>query len=104
MALSTAVFVGEAQKWIPDLMERAQKLVVNAGDQPNTDVGPVISKASQERVERLIQSGINEGADCILDGRGVTVAGYEKGNFVGPTILANVTPDMECYREEIFGP
>jgi len=104
MALSTAIFVGEAQKWIPDLIERTQKLVVNAGDQAGADVGPVISKAAKERTERLIQSGIDQGADCIVDGRGVVVPGYENGNFVGPTILANVTPDMECYKEEIFGP
>jgi len=104
MALSTAVFVGEAQKWIPDLVERTEKLVVNSGDQPNTDVGPVISKASLERVERLIQSGIDQGATCDLDGRGVSVPGFESGNFVGPTILSNVTPNMECYTEEIFGP
>jgi len=104
MALSTAVFVGDAQQWIPDLIERTEKLTINAGDQPNTDVGPVISPAAKERIESLIQSGIDEGASCVLDGRGVTVPGYENGNFVGPTILANVTPNMECYREEIFGP
>jgi len=104
MALSTAVFVGKAQEWIPDLIERAEKLKVDAGDKPGADVCPLISVASKERVERLVQSGIDEGASCILDGRGVSVPGYEKGNFVGPTILANVTEDMECYREEIFGP
>jgi len=104
MALSTAVFVGEAQKWIPDLVSRTEKLTINSGDQPGTDVCPLISVAAKERVERLIESGIKEGANCILDGRGVTVPGYEAGNFVGPTILADVTEDMECYREEIFGP
>lgn len=104
MALSTAVFVGDAQEWIPDLISRSQKLNVNSGDQPGADVCPLISVASKERVERLIQSGINEGASCILDGRGIKVPGYEAGNFVGPTILADVTEDMECYREEIFGP
>jgi len=104
MALSTAVFVGEAQEWIPDLIERTQKLNVNAGDQPGADVCPVISVEAKQRIERLIQSGIDEGADCIMDGRGIEVPGYPNGNFVGPTILANVTEDMECYREEIFGP
>lgn len=104
MALSTAVFVGDAQQWIPDLIERAEKLKVNSGDQPGADVCPLVSVASKERVERLVQSGIDEGASCILDGRGIKVPGYEQGNFVGPTILANVTEDMECYKEEIFGP
>jgi len=104
MALSTAIFVGEAQKWIPDLVERTQKLVVNSGDQPGADVGPLITPAAKERCEKLIQSGIDQGANCVLDGRGYVVPGYENGNFVGPTILTNVTPDMECYKEEIFGP
>lgn len=104
MALSTAVFVGEAQQWIPDLVERAKKLKVNAGHIPGTDLGPVISKQSKERIHELIESGIKEGAKCILDGRSIKVPGFEKGNFVGPTILTNVTPSMKCYKEEIFGP
>jgi len=104
MALSTAVFVGEAADWIPDLVDRAQKLKVGAGHLPDTDVGPVISPQAKDKINRLIQSGIDEGASCILDGRNVVVPGYEKGNFIGPTILSNVTTSMECYREEIFGP
>jgi len=104
MALSTAIFVGDAQKWIPDLVERTQKLVVNSGDQPGADVGPLITPAAKERCEYLIQSGIDQGANCVLDGRGYVVPGYENGNFVGPTILTNVTPEMECYKQEIFGP
>jgi malonate-semialdehyde dehydrogenase (acetylating)/methylmalonate-semialdehyde dehydrogenase len=104
MALSTAVFVGEAQDWIPDLIERTEKLTVNAGHVPGTDVCPLISKDAKNRVERLIESGVKEGASCIVDGRGIDVPDYPNGNFVGPTILSNVTEDMECYREEIFGP
>lgn len=90
MALSTAVFVGESQKWIPDLVERAKALKVNAGHIPGTDVGPVISPKSKERIHSLIQSGIDQGAKCILDGRNIVVSGFEKGNFVGPTILTDV--------------
>jgi len=104
MALSVAVMVGEARNWIPELVERAQKLNVTAGDQPGADLGPVISPQSKARIERLIQSGIDEGASVPLDGRNITVPGYEKGNFVGPTVISNVTPSMECYKEEIFGP
>lgn len=104
MALSTAIFVGDANKWVPDLVERAQKLKVNAGHVPGTDLGPVISPQSKQRIHELIESGIKEGATCVLDGRNITVKGYEKGNFVGPTILTNVTPSMKCYTEEIFGP
>lgn len=104
MALSTAIFVGESRNWIPDLAEKAKNLKVNAGHIAGTDVGPVISPAAKERIERLVESGVKEGAKLVLDGRGVKVSGYEKGNFVAPTILTGVTPKMECYREEIFGP
>lgn len=104
MALSTAVFVGEASKWIPELVARAEALKVNAGHIAGTDVGPVISPQAKKRIHGLIESGIKEGANCILDGRNVRVSGFENGNFVGPTILTDVTTSMECYREEIFGP
>ncbi|XP_065843392.1 probable methylmalonate-semialdehyde/malonate-semialdehyde dehydrogenase [acylating], mitochondrial [Oscarella lobularis] len=104
MALSTAVFVGESQKWMPELLERAKKLKVNAGDQPGADLGPLISPEAKQRVCDLVQSGADEGASIELDGRDIVVAGYEKGNFVGPTVLTNVKPNMKCYTEEIFGP
>jgi malonate-semialdehyde dehydrogenase (acetylating)/methylmalonate-semialdehyde dehydrogenase len=104
MALSTAVFVGESKEWINDLVERAKKLKVNAGHIPNTDLGPVISPESKQRICSLVESGVKEGAKLVLDGRAVKVPGYERGNFVGPTILTDVRPDMQCYKEEIFGP
>lgn len=104
MALSTAVFVGEAREWLPELVEKSKKLRVNAGHVADADLGPVISPEAKDRICHLVQKGIDEGADCILDGRDVKVSGYEQGNFVGPTILSNVSPNMTCYREEIFGP
>jgi len=104
MALSTAVFVGEARNWLPDLVDRAKKLKVNAGHEPGADLGPVISPQSKQRICDLVESGVKDGAKLLLDGRGITVPGYEKGNFVGPTILTDVKPNMKCYTEEIFGP
>ncbi|XP_052275637.1 methylmalonate-semialdehyde dehydrogenase [acylating], mitochondrial-like isoform X3 [Dreissena polymorpha] len=104
MALSTALFVGEAKKWIPELVARAKQLKVNAGHEPDADLGPLISPAAKQRVCSLIQSGVDEGAQLLLDGRNIKVPGYDKGNFVGPTILHNVKPEMKCYQEEIFGP
>ncbi|KAJ3613261.1 hypothetical protein NHX12_019511 [Muraenolepis orangiensis] len=104
MALSTAILVGEARSWLPELVERAKALRVNAGDQPGADVGPLISPQAKQRVNSLIQSGVDQGASLLLDGRNVHVKGYENGNFVGPTIISNVTPQMTCYTEEIFGP
>ncbi|KAL8060869.1 hypothetical protein ABFS82_02G052600 [Erythranthe guttata] len=104
MALSTVVFVGDSKFWEEKLVERAKALKVSAGTDPEADLGPVISKQAKERVCKLVQSGVESGARLLLDGRSIKVPGYEQGNFVGPTILADVTPDMECYKEEIFGP
>lgn len=63
---------------------------INAGWEPGADLGPVISPESKKRICDLIESGVKEGAELLLDGRNIKVKGYEKGNFVGPTILANV--------------
>lgn len=104
MALSTVVFVGDSKSWEDKLVERAKALKVNAGTEADADLGPVISKQAKERICRLIQSGIESGARLLLDGRNIVVPGYEHGNFIGPTILTDVTADMECYKEEIFGP
>jgi len=104
MALTTVVFVGESRKWLPELVERASKLKVNAGHEPGADLGPVISPQSKQRIVDIVSSSIKEGAKCVLDGRDLVVKGYEKGNFVGPTILTDVKADMTCYKEEVFGP
>ncbi|KAL3693462.1 hypothetical protein R1sor_007113 [Riccia sorocarpa] len=104
MALSTVVFVGDSQRWEEALKQKAEALKVTAGTEPGADVGPVISKQAKERVCNLVESGVQAGARLVLDGRNVTVPGYEQGNFIGPTILADVTPEMECYKQEIFGP
>ncbi|MGQ7819002.1 CoA-acylating methylmalonate-semialdehyde dehydrogenase [Metapseudomonas furukawaii] len=104
MALPVVILVGEAQNWLPDLVEKARTLKVNAGIEPGTDVGPVVSCAALDRISGLIATGIEEGAKLVLDGRNPKVPGYEDGNFVGPTIFSGVTPSMTIYREEIFGP
>jgi len=104
MALSTAVLVGKAKDWLPELVEKAKKLKVNAGWEKDADLGPVISPESKKRICDLVESGVKEGAKLVLDGRDIKVPKYEKGNFVGPTVLADVKPNMTCYKEEIFGP
>ncbi|KAK9285150.1 hypothetical protein L1049_024335 [Liquidambar formosana] len=104
MALSTAVFVGGSIPWEEELVERAKALKVNAGTEPGADLGPVISAEVKDRICISVQSGIESGARLVLDGRNIVVPGYEYGNFVGPTILCDVTTSMECYKEEIFGP
>ncbi len=104
MALSVLVMVGDAQKWIPELALKAKTLKIGAGTQPGVDVGPLISRAAQERVRGFIAKGVEQGADLVLDGRKVNVPGYEAGNFVGPTIFADVKRGMDIYDEEVFGP
>ena len=104
MATSVAVMVGAANQWIPDIVDKARRLKVNVGTENGTDLGPVISTIARNRILALIEKGVEEGARLDLDGRNVTVPGYEKGNFIGPTILSGVKPDMTVYKTEIFGP
>ncbi|WP_457360065.1 CoA-acylating methylmalonate-semialdehyde dehydrogenase [Pseudomonas sp. TE3610] len=104
MATSVAVLVGAAKQWLPELKALAQQLKVNAGSEPGTDVGPLISRQAKQRVLGLIDSGVKEGATLELDGREVKVPGFEQGNFVGPTLFSGVTTDMQIYTQEIFGP
>ncbi|KAH6887408.1 methylmalonate-semialdehyde dehydrogenase, partial [Thelonectria olida] len=106
MALSTVVFVGETKEWLADLVESAKGLSVNGGFEKDADLGPVITPQSKSRIESLIASAEEEGAKVVLDGRGFRPENpnYANGNWVGPTIITDVTPSMQCYREEIFGP
>jgi malonate-semialdehyde dehydrogenase (acetylating)/methylmalonate-semialdehyde dehydrogenase len=107
MAISVAVPVGKetADTLIEKLVPRVEALKVGpytAGE--DVDYGPVITGAAKARIEKLIDSGVEQGADLVIDGRGFEMQGYENGYFVGPSLFDNVTPDMEIYREEIFGP
>ncbi|KQV83332.1 methylmalonate-semialdehyde dehydrogenase [Massilia sp. Root351] len=104
MALPVTVLVGEANNWIPELVEKARALKINGGAEPGTDIGPLISCAAKSRVESFIASGIESGATLELDGRQPDVPGYAGGNFVGPTIFSGVKPGMAIYDQEIFGP
>ncbi|KAL6407031.1 methylmalonate-semialdehyde dehydrogenase [Ilyonectria robusta] len=106
MALSTVVFVGNTKDWLLELVESAKELQVNGGFEDGADLGPVISPQSKSRIESLIASAEEEGAKVVLDGRGFKPANelYTNGNWVGPTIITDVTPSMRCYKEEIFGP
>lgn len=105
MALSTVIFVGDSKEWVHDIVEKASKLKVGSGMDASTDVGPLISKESKARVEQLIQAGVDDGAQLLLDGRNVKVEGEcANGNFVGPSILFGVDGKNRAYTEEIFGP
>jgi malonate-semialdehyde dehydrogenase (acetylating)/methylmalonate-semialdehyde dehydrogenase len=103
MAGSVVIAVGDARKPLMDeLVERTQALAVGDGLEQSSDVGPVISCASRDRVLDWIEKGVEGGATLVVDGR--RPAANPDGAFVGPTILDGVTPDMEVAQEEIFGP
>ncbi|SFA76424.1 methylmalonate-semialdehyde dehydrogenase [acylating] [Poseidonocella pacifica] len=107
MAISVAVPVGEktADALIERLVPRIEKLKVGpytAGD--DVDYGPVITKQAETRIRGLIDKGVEEGAELLIDGRDFRLQGYENGYFIGPSLFDRVTPDMEIYKEEIFGP
>jgi len=104
MALAHVVVVGGAEKFIPEIVKKAKTLKVTCGQEKNADFGPLVTKDAKQYVEGVIESADKEGAKIELDGRGIKVEGYEKGNFVGPTVITNVNQDMRCYKEEIFGP
>lgn len=104
MAISVAVFVGEAITWLDELCDKLAAVQPGHWDDPKAGFGPLISAAAKQRVEGLIGAGVDEGATLKLDGRNCEVAGYPEGNWLGPTVFADVSPQMRIYREEIFGP
>ena len=104
MALSALVMIGGTKDWLPEVAERAKKLNVNGGFEDGADLGPLISPQAKERIESIITSAEEEGATILLDGRGYKPEKYPNGNWIGPTVIANVKPHMRCYTEEIFGP
>jgi malonate-semialdehyde dehydrogenase (acetylating)/methylmalonate-semialdehyde dehydrogenase len=107
MAISVAVPVGDetADRLIEKLVPRIEKLKVGpytAG--ADVDYGPVVTAAAKEKILGLVQSGIDQGAELVVDGRDFSLQGYEDGFFVGPHLFDRVTPEMDIYRQEIFGP
>lgn len=105
LAASLAVTVGDAARDFREaIADAAQTRVVGYGLDEGVQMGPVITPASKERVERLVAQGIERGARPVVDGRGARVAGYERGNFIRPTVLTEVAPDSEIARTEVFGP
>ena len=105
MALPVCVVENSvADEFIGYMKKFAEQRVVGCSYDPKTELGPVVSAEHQAFVKGWIDKGVEEGADLVLDGRGLVVPGYEKGFFVGPTIFDNVNEDMTVGRDEIFGP
>jgi malonate-semialdehyde dehydrogenase (acetylating) / methylmalonate-semialdehyde dehydrogenase len=105
MAISVLVTVGDAaDRLIPMLRERIEKLSVGPGHDPKHEMGPLVTKAHLDRVRGLVDQGVAEGAELVADGRDPKIPGAERGFFLRPCLFDRVTPEMVIYKEEIFGP
>ena len=105
MAISAAVAVGRtADELVEAIARKAAAIKVGPGRDAPSEMGPVITSDARDRISRLIATGAEQGARIAVDGRGLVVKGHEKGFFLGPTVIDHVTPAMDVYREEIFGP
>ena len=105
MAISAAVAVGgAADELIAAVSEKARAVKVGPGRESDSEMGPVVTKAAQDRIKGLIGTGEQQGAKLVVDGRDLSVPGHENGFWVGPTVIDEVTTSMDVYKEEIFGP
>jgi len=106
MAVSVAVPVGEetAERLVNALRPRVEALKVGPADDPEAEMGPVITADAKQRITSLIDSGVTAGAELVVDGRQMSLQGYENGYFLGGSLFDHVTTDMDIYQQEIFGP
>ena len=106
MAVSVAVPVGEktADRLVTALEPRVRALKVAPYTDPASELGPVISKQSYNKIHNLIEQGLEQGASLVVDGRDISLQGYEDGYFIGGCLFDNVSTNMSIYKEEIFGP
>jgi len=106
MALPVVVPVGEdtADRLREKLLPAIAKLRIGVSSDKDADYGPVVNAAHRQRIENWIQTGVDEGAELVVDGRGFSLQGHEQGFFIGPSLFDHVKPTMESYKEEIFGP
>ena len=106
MAISVAVAVGDdtADELIKRLEPKIRALKVGPHSDPDSEMGPVISRDSLDRIKGYVDAGVQAGAELVVDGRDISLQGYENGYFVGGCLFDKVTPDMSIYTDEIFGP
>jgi malonate-semialdehyde dehydrogenase (acetylating)/methylmalonate-semialdehyde dehydrogenase len=106
MAISVVVAVGDqvADKLVEKLKPKIAELKIGAGTSCGLDMGPLVTGAARDKVVGYIDSGVEQGATLVVDGRGLKVSGCEEGFFVGGTLFDHVKPGMKVYEEEIFGP
>ncbi|PAX83618.1 CoA-acylating methylmalonate-semialdehyde dehydrogenase, partial [Streptomyces albidoflavus] len=105
MAVSAVVAVGAiGDELVAKIKERAEKITIGPGDDPASEMGPLITAAHRDKVAGYVAGAAAQGADVVLDGTGFTVEGYEKGHWIGLSLLDKVSTDSDAYRDEIFGP
>jgi malonate-semialdehyde dehydrogenase (acetylating) / methylmalonate-semialdehyde dehydrogenase len=105
MAISVAVLVGDvAERIVPLLAERARALKIKNGMELDAEMGPIVTREARDRIEAMVGVGVAEGAQLVVDGRGLKDPGLANGFFTGGTLFDHVQPHMRVYREEIFGP
>lgn len=106
MALPVVVPVGEgtAERFLEKMLPAIEAMKVGVSEDPEADYGPVVTAVHRDSIKAQVTKAVDEGATLLVDGRDFSLQGYENGFFVGPSLLDNVTPDMETYQDEIFGP
>lgn len=106
MALPVVVPVGEgtAERFLEKMLPAIESMRVGISEDKEADYGPVVTLEHRESIKSQVTKAVEEGAKLLVDGRDFSLQGYEKGFFIGPSLLDNVTPDMETYQDEIFGP
>lgn len=106
MALPVVVPVGEgtAERFLDKMLPAIEAMKVGVSEDPDADYGPVVTAVHRDSIKAQVTKAVDEGAELLVDGREFELQGYEDGFFIGPSLLDNVTPDMETYQDEIFGP
>jgi malonate-semialdehyde dehydrogenase (acetylating)/methylmalonate-semialdehyde dehydrogenase len=105
MAISVAVLVGDVgDKIMPKLIERTRTLKVNDGMNGEAEMGPIVTRAALDRISGCIEDGVTQGAQLLVDGRGLKVEGFDDGFWLGGTLFDHVSIESRLYKEEVFGP
>jgi malonate-semialdehyde dehydrogenase (acetylating)/methylmalonate-semialdehyde dehydrogenase len=106
MALPVVVPVGEgtAERFLEKMLPAIEAMKVGVSEDPDADYGPVVTSVHRDSIKAQVTKAVDEGAELLVDGRDFSLQGYEDGFFIGPSLLDHVTPDMETYQDEIFGP
>ncbi|WP_030908140.1 CoA-acylating methylmalonate-semialdehyde dehydrogenase [Streptomyces sp. NRRL F-5126] len=105
MAISAVVAVGSAgDELVSRIVERAGRITIGPGDDPASEMGPLITRAHRDKVAWYVRSAAGQGAEVVLDGTDFTVEGHEQGHWIGLSLLDRVSTDSDAYRDEIFGP